>query len=356
MIYGSLETLSGGYFYDRKLVEFLRAQGDNVQIISLPPGLPNRADWHNYAAHLGDNLRFRLPPGLDLLIQDELNHPSLLAANRTKPYPIISLVHHLRCSELHPAWQNICYRAIERSYLRSVDGFIFNSQTTRNVVTALAGDKKPAIVAYPPTDRFGAALPEAFVCARAAEPGPLRLVFVGNIIPRKGLHTLLEAIRRCQFALQLDVVGSLSVDPGYAKKMQDRTAAIAKSKIEFHNSLDDMSLIEMLKSAHLLVVPSSYEGFGIVYLEGMACGLPAIGTTAGAASEIIHEGETGFLTPPEDAETLAARLDALSTNRPLLTRLSLSALERYRRQPTWQQTAGEIRQFLKHFLTQQSTA
>ncbi|MFL7868236.1 MAG: glycosyltransferase family 1 protein, partial [Anaerolineales bacterium] len=80
VIYGSLDTLSGGYLYDRKLVEYLRKQGDSVEIISLP--------WRNYAAHLTDNFHFRLPPDLDLLIQDELNHPSLLSANsRPRSYP-----------------------------------------------------------------------------------------------------------------------------------------------------------------------------------------------------------------------------------------------------------------------------
>ena len=93
VIYGSIDTLSGGYMYDRMLVEHLRAQGDTVEIISLP--------WRNYAAHLTDNFTFKLPPNLDILIQDELNHPSLIGANREKhPYPVISLVHHLRCSEL----------------------------------------------------------------------------------------------------------------------------------------------------------------------------------------------------------------------------------------------------------------
>lgn len=53
IIYGSLDTLSGGYLYDRKLVEYLRDQGDTVEIISLP--------WRNYAAHLTDNFWFRLP-------------------------------------------------------------------------------------------------------------------------------------------------------------------------------------------------------------------------------------------------------------------------------------------------------
>ena len=56
IIYGSIDTLSGGYLYDRMLVDYLRAQGDTVEIISLP--------WRNYAAHLTDNFRFRLPTGL----------------------------------------------------------------------------------------------------------------------------------------------------------------------------------------------------------------------------------------------------------------------------------------------------
>jgi len=122
VIYGSLDTVSGGYLYDRKLVEYLRTCGDTVEIISLP--------WRKYAAHLVDNFRFRLPgSGLaaggeargqsphiqpfDILIQDELNHPSLIGANAGKhPYPIVSLVHHLRCSELRPAWQNDFYRVL----------------------------------------------------------------------------------------------------------------------------------------------------------------------------------------------------------------------------------------------------
>lgn len=341
LIYGSLDTLSGGYLYDRKLVTFLREQGDDVRIIALP--------WRNYPAHLRDNLSFRLPPGLDILIQDELNHPSLLVANQNKPYPVVSLVHHLRCSEQRPRWQNAFYRQIERRYLQSVDGFIFNSQTTRQVVTALVGKGKPEIVAYPPTDRFGAALPEAFVQLRAAESGPLRVVFLGNVIPRKGLDTLLEAIRRQKAPIHLDVIGSLTTDPSYANAMQAAAHGLP-STVSFHGPLDNAPLIEKLKSAHMLVVPSSYEGFGIVYLEGMAFGLPAIGTTSGAAGEIITEGETGFLIASGDAETLAARLAALSADRALLARMGLAALHRYQQQPAWVQTAGEIRQFLENMI------
>jgi len=347
VIYGSLDMLSGGYLYDRKLVEYLREHGDTVEVISLP--------WRNYFAHLGDNFTFRLPPGLDLIIEDELNHPSLLRANQQPhQYPIVSLVHHLRCSERHPAWQNSIYRAAERRYLHTVDGFIFNSRTTAGVVRAVANIDKPGLVAYPPTDRFGSGLSGnaeqaiKFVNSRIAEIPPLRLLFIGNVIARKGLHILLQALGLLPAVkFHLDIVGSLTVEPAYTQEMQKLAGGLVSGTVHFHGALNNDPLIQKLRTAHVLAVPSSYEGFGIVYLEGMAFGLPAIGTTSGAAPEIIADGETGFLIQPDDAQTLASRLTALVTDRDLLARMSHNALKRYQQQPRWEETAGQIRRFLQ---------
>jgi len=355
VIYGSLDTLSGGYLYDRKLVEYLRTQGDTVEVISLP--------WRNYAAHLTDNIHFRLPfsnviasgakqsptqQKFDILIQDELNHPSLIAANAGKhPHPIISLVHHLRCSEFRPRWQNAIYRMVEKKYLQSVDGFIFNSQTTERVVNSLIENSMPSVLAYPPTDRFGNPIPEQEIIERAKST-QLRILFLGNVINRKGLHTLLDALlilQPSQFIL--DIVGSLSSEPDYAKKMQDFVTTLNLSSFVFlHGPLDNEPLKQMLRQSHILVVPSRYEGFGIVYLEGMCFGLPALGTTAGAASEIISDGVDGFLINPGDVHLLASRLKALAEKREVLVRMSLAARERYLRQPRWEETAHEIRAFM----------
>lgn len=351
VIYGSLDTLSGGYMYDRMLVDYLRAQGDTVEIISLP--------WRTYAAHLTDNLTFKLPSGLDILIQDELNHPSLILANhKPHPYPIISLVHHLRCSELRLQWQNDLYRVVEKKYLQSVDGFIFNSETTRGVVNRLIGNSQPEVVAFPPTDRFGEAISEEEIKERS-NPAlsnvegkkELHILFLGNVIERKGLQTLLEAVRLSPFDLRLDIVGGMTAEPEYAKQMQDFVMVNRLSSVvQFHGALNNQPLIDKLKQAHVLVVPSSYEGFGIVYLEGMGFGLPAIGTTLGAASEVIDDGVTGFLIQPGDAHRLAEKLQLLSERRDILLEMSLAARSRYQRQPTWNQTAHQIREFLLSFL------
>ena len=339
VIYGSLDTLSGGYLYDRKLVDYLRSQGDTVEVISLP--------WRNYAAHLTDNFRSRLPSNLDVLIQDELNHPSLIFANQGKhPYPIVSLVHHLRCSELRPKWQNAFYRVVEKQYLQSVDGFIFNSQTTKSVVHGLLVNRKPSIVAYPPTDRFGNPISDGEITERGKSE-VLRILFLGNVIERKGLHTLLQAVNIQPSAFRVDIVGSLEPEPEYAKKMQEFITTNNLSSFVFlHGPLDNEPLIEKLRQAHALVVPSSYEGFGIVYLEGMCFGLPAVGTTAGAAGEIISDGIDGFLIEPEDVNLLASRLKVINERREILIQMSLAARSRYLRQPKWEQSASEIREFL----------
>ena len=347
VIYGSLETISGGYLYDRKLVEFLLRHDDQVEIISLP--------WRSYPRHLGDNLStslLRRLQGLqvDVLLQDELNHPSLFWVNRRmRPeFPVVSIVHHLRSSETRPTWQNRLYSLVERSYLRSVDGFIFNSHTTQRVVQGLVGEENPAVVAYPAGDRLNGRIGKDEILLRAAQPGPLRVLFLGNVIPRKGLHVLLEALSHAQPGLcELSVVGRLDVDRAYARRLlRSVTAKGLTSQVSICGPLDDESLSALLRSSHLLVVPSSYEGFGIVYLEGMMFGLPAIAASGGGAAEIVREGENGYLIAPEDWRALTHHLEILAMDRQLLVKLSLAARQSFAAHPTWEQSGGKIRDYL----------
>jgi glycosyltransferase involved in cell wall biosynthesis len=239
------------------------------------------------------------------------------------------------------------YRVVENKYLQSVDGFIFNSKTTQGAVNGLVGDGKPSVVAYPPTDRFYDKMISEEEIRERAKSGELRILFLGNVIYRKGLHILLEAIKRRRSNVRVDVVGGMNAEPKYAEELKHLVMVNGlSSSVKFHGTLDNQPLIEMCKQAHVMVVPSSYEGFGIVYLEGMGFGLPAIGTSAGAAKEIITSGEDGYLIEPDDFDTLANHLSELARNRELLVELSLNALRRYKSQPRWEETAKNIREFL----------
>ena len=118
-----------------------------------------------------------------------------------------------------------------------------------------------------------------------------------------------------------------------------------RPRVFFHGILDGEALIERFEHAQVMVMPSSYEGFGIAYLEGMGFGLPAIATTSGAASEFIMDGENGYLIPPENSSVLAERLTRLANDRELLARMSINALRCYQQQPTWEQTVGSHSRF-----------
>ena len=349
IIYGRIDTISGGYLYDRKLIAHLRQAGDTVQIISLP--------WLGYGRSLLQNfspeLRQRLSQArFDLLLQDELNHPSLFWLNRQLKghvsYPIVSIVHHLRCSETRPAWQNWLFQAVERRYLDSVDGFLFNSKTTRGVVEGLVG-QRPYHIAYPAGDQFQPDMSDAAIRARAHEPGPLRILFVGNVIPRKGLHTLLDALVRLpRDSWRLDVVGDTAVDIHYTQSInaqiqEDGLAA----NVSLAGSLPDEELIHWMGHSHLLIVPSSYEGYGIVYLEGMSFGLPAIAGRGGAAHEIITDGLNGFLVDHQQTNQLTNLILNLHQNREKLAEMGMAAHKRYLVHPTWAESMAGAQQFLQ---------
>ncbi len=349
LIYGSLDTVSGGYLYDRMVVEQLQRRGHSVEIVSLP--------WRGYWRHLGDNVsaswRKRLAAlSVDLVLQDELNHPSLAFVNprtRTHGPRAISIVHHLRAGEPHPALLRTFYRWVERRYLERVEGFVYNSRTTRAGVTALIRrPEPPSIVAYPAADHIAHYATGTATRAQHAD-APLHLLFVGNVIPRKGLHTVLDALALARAPLRLSVVGSTTADRRYAKALRRKVAQHGlEARVRFLGPVSDADKAHLYGTCDLLALPS-FEGFGIVYLEAMAFGMPVLAATAGAAHEIVTDGVDGFLVPFGDAAALAARLEQLNSDRVLLQQMRAAARLRFERHPSWADTGARIARWLEEF-------
>jgi glycosyltransferase involved in cell wall biosynthesis len=351
-LYGRLDERSGGFRYDRKLVEGLRAAGDAVEIVELP--------WRSYPRGLLDSalpgVKERLRVDVDVMLQDELAHPSLVGHNRDLPFPVVGVVHHLRASEsrrLAPL-----YRAVERRYLATVDGVVCNSAATRDAVDALGVDPDATVVAPPAGDRFDPAIDDAAIAARAAalgeatgdgsadDPDHLRVAFVGNIEPRKGLDTLVEGVARTDAAVDLTVVGR-AVDEGHVADVRRlvRERGLG-DRVQFAGRLPDDALADVLRESHVLAVPSRYEGFGIVYLEGMSFGLPAIASRAGGASETVADGETGVLVDPDDPAAVARALDGFAADPDRLAEMGLAARRRYERHPGWNESTARVRRLL----------
>ena len=351
LIYGDMETISGGYLYNRHLVSYLRSQGEQVSIISLP--------YRSYWWHLADNfnhacLKQLTDAKVDVLIQDAMVHPSQFLQNhrfrQQSNIPLISLVHLLTTYDQHSRWSAWFYRAIERRYLGTVSGLILNSQTTlRQVTELIAKPIAPYCLAVPAGNNFkDVTLSVDFIRQRTHSVGPLKILVVGNVIRRKGLHVLINAL--CLLSpkdYQVTVAGRLDMEPAYVKQLK---SMIQHSKLQtsiiFKGSVQGQDLADLYQTHQLMVLPSAYESYGIVYVEAQQFGVPVIGTTEGAAKEIIRHGENGYLVPSEDHRALATVLRTVYEDRQLLLQLSLNACVAYEQHPKWQDSCEIIRQFL----------
>ena len=355
IIYGGLDTLSGGYLYDRMLVEYLRAAGDTVDVVGLPVVSYGQALGQNFSRSIRSRL---VALQVDLLLQDELNHPSLFALNRwlrqAVNAPFIGIVHHLRSSEPHNRLLRVLYRAIERRYLESLDGYIYNSQSSRQVVNALAPHQKPFLVATPGGDAleeptFGLQNDAHSQIIRSeSQHRGVEILFVGNLIERKGLQSLLAALARVRSKnWHLRVVGRGDVEPAYARSCRKLVSSAGlENRVEFLGALNDGDLVQAYRTSQLLAVPSTFEGFGIVYLEAMRWGVIPIAGAVGGSGEIIQHGINGWLVPPGDKVVLTAVIETASRNPEILQPMSQAARQRYAEFPTWRQTTENIRQFM----------
>jgi glycosyltransferase involved in cell wall biosynthesis len=343
VVYGSLDSPSGGFRYDRELVRRLESRGARVMLFTQP--------WRAYPLRLADNLHFGLRrrvqrANLDVLLEDELNHPSLLAMAAVPSLPPrVAIVHHLRSSERHPPIARSMFAVVERCYLDGVDAFICNSHTTASVVRRTSAQPRPLVVAEPGGREMAQPPRAEEVLAKAAER-PLRILFVGQLTKRKGLHVLLDAVAGLSPGTwKLDVVGDPNAEPRYARRCETRAKAFGGA-VRFHGHLDGEALDAAFRRAHVLCVPSQYEGYGIVYAEALQYGLPAIATRAGAAHEIVEDGRSGFLVPAESPKAVATVLASLDDSE-VLASLSLQALERSRVLPTWEESMNRAAEFVE---------
>lgn len=347
---GSLEYGSGGFQYDRIVVERLRQLGERVTVVSLP--------WRSYGRSLADNLggealRLHQPLDFDILIQDHLAHPSLLRFNRRLRragcFPLVSLVHLLRWNsqDWRPG-QRLLYRQVERLYFNSLDGLIGVSRYNLGLVSSLLGRELPGVTAYPGGDHLQAEISAAEIRRRAIQSGALHVVFTGMVVHRKGLHVLLKALAALPgLDWQLSVVGSLEHEPAYAHRLQRMVQEKGLAgRVRWLGRLPQAEIGDIYRQAHVFAMPSLAEGYAVAYLEAMGYGLPCLATAASGARELIEHGKNGYLVQPGDASALQAHLDELAADRQKLAEMGCAARQAYLRHPTWEQAAEAIRSFL----------
>ncbi|HUQ47164.1 MAG TPA: glycosyltransferase family 4 protein [Gemmatimonadaceae bacterium] len=152
-----------------------------------------------------------------------------------------------------------------------------------------------------------------------APPADFRVIFVGRILPHKGIDVLIDAMPD---DMQLDVIGH-AYDARYFNDLESRAAG---KRVSFITDLADNALPDAYRRSSCVVLPSVYrtmyggesfapELLGQTLLEGMASGLPAICTDVGAMPEVVVDGITGFVVPERNAEAIRDKLLFLRENR-----------------------------------------
>lgn len=154
-----------------------------------------------------------------------------------------------------------------------------------------------------------------------SETLPNNVLFVGRLEKRKGIDTLIEAIPaivdrvpNVRFTI---VGGDTNLSPlggSYKKYLLKKLNNKYHQYVDFKGFVPDVNLHEYYRKCDVFVAPSLYESFGLIYLEAMAWGKPVIGCHVGGVPEVIADGETGIIIPPEDAKALAEAVSFLLTD------------------------------------------
>jgi glycosyltransferase involved in cell wall biosynthesis len=301
---GELATPTGGYAYDRRIIEELAALGWRTSVVSLGDGFPFPTTDTRAAA--GAELA-ALPIGPPIVV-DGLAFGALPGAAEAvrASHSLVALVHHPLALETGlSAPASAALRASERTALGCARHVIATSQATARL---LAADYDVS------SDRMSVVAPGTEpVAARPRRSGStIALLSVGAVVPRKGYDMLVGALARLtHLPWRLVIAGDSGRNlETFRRLLADIASLGIADRITLAGTVTAEQLASLYASADLFVLPSRYEGYGMAYTEAIAHGLPVVGTTAGAIPETVP-ADAGVLVPPDDVESLATTLQRL---------------------------------------------
>ncbi len=326
---GELTTLTGGYIYERRLLEGLRDLGHDVDHIALGDTFPAPTEKH--MTHAITELTAL--PSDRALILDGLVYGSINTAGLAQVRaPIIAMIHHPLALETGLDSQTKAHLfKTERDNLALAAHVLVPSPHTAKI---LIGDYD---------------VPESKITI--AQPGTLRptmphtptqpplILSVGIQHPRKGHDILLKALA---ILTHLDwhatIVGS-PYDPDHAQALENLRCDLALSdRVTLAGRLPQPDLDQLYAQATLFALATRYEGYGIVFDEALARGLPIVTCATGAVPETVP-ADAGLLVPPDDATALAGALDTMLTDHTKRSAAAQAAQRAGAALPTWANTA-----------------
>ena len=329
---GSLDTPTGGYGYDRRIISELRQLGWDVEYLDIGEGFPSPDEPTRSAAR---SLLLEVPDGRPIVVDGlALGVLPDVAGEVASRHPLLGLVHHPLALEWGlPAERADALHRSEQAALAAVREVVVTSPATAKLV---ASD-------------FGVPAEHITVARPGSDPAPRssgsrtevpHLLSVGAVVPRKGFEILVAALATlAELPWRLTIAGDLARDPNDAARLQ---ASISQHKligrIATLGAVSSERLAMLYDEADLFVLASRFEGYGMAYAEALSHGLPVIGTTAGAIPDTVPQ-EAGLLVTSGDVDALATALRTVIADADLRRRFSDAAVAASRTLPTWRQSA-----------------
>lgn len=355
---GDLNTLTGGYIYDKRILAELQTLGWVTHTLSLDAQFPNVDDSTKQQAA---QILSQVDPS-HILVIDGLalgalgQHAQKISDQR----PFIALVHHpLALESGIDASTARTLMQTERDALALAQSVIVTSNITKQTLIDQYGVPAANIsVIEPGVDRpiaSGGHQPSANqapgkTTPSNAQPTPktVRLLSVGALVPRKGFDVLIQALAQLsELDWHLTIVGDDQRAPS--------CTAHLRSLIEQHRLQDRIEMVGALPteqlgieyaSADLFVLASRYEGYGMAYAEALAWGLPVIGTDGGAAAQTLST-PAAKVVAVNDIDALARALQSLMANPDKHLQMQQAARQHALSLPTWQASARQFAQAIE---------
>ena len=332
---GAIEMRTGGYIYDRRVLELLNADGVRVQHVQLLASWPDPTpEAEADLARQLDALPTGMPVILDGLVLGAMD--TALLAQQTRP--VIAMLHHPLGLEtgLSPARVEFLL-AREKANLRHVAHVVVSSQHTREIlIDQFEVPAKKLSIALPGFDR-----PASALLREKLEP-PL-ILSVGIICQRKGHDVLLSALDRIKAQDWQAVIAGRVQDEGvYNALLAMRADLGLEARVTFAGELEADALSACYHQASIFALATRYEGYGMVLSEAQLHGLPVVSCAVGAVPQTVAGGGA-ILTAPDDPDAFAAALSKVLQDGTLRENMARDSRATSASLPCWQDTAAIMR-------------
>lgn len=342
---GDPRTATGGYEYDRRMLQELRDLGWSTQVVTLDSSFPMPTE----EALRDARQQFSVFPTGSLVMIDGLAlgaMPELVHAHKDR-LRMVGLVHHPLAAEtgLSPHCVSQLFES-ERRALQAMCLVVVTSQMTRRALEAYGVASHRIAVAEPGVER---PVRQSFEPKRRTEDGPtpVRMLCVATITPRKGHDLLMDALAPLGTVhWTLRCVGDITRSPATVDALSMRIQAAGwEERVVLTGEIGETELLREFRAADLFVLATRLEGYGMAVAQALAQGLPVVSTRTGAISELVPP-EAGLLVEPNDPAGLSQALSRVLRDADFRQRLADGARAVGAGLPNWSAAAQRLSQIL----------